>query len=111
MSGCDRASAALICFFFSRHRQRPHHGRSITFVCASPLVTHTIQEDTIYLSSALSDADPQSQPPAGAGARRTIAAEYHQIVTVEPQENVARVNKVHVVCACMDACFVSPTAS
>lgn len=132
MSACDRTSAVHFFFFYfclSLLTQTvPSSREKYHFCLCVALVKHTIQGDTIYLSSAFSLRRGASQPPPG--ARRTITAGYHQIITVEPQENVARVNKesgcaclcvpvcctLHFPmfafkCSCMDACFVPPTTA
>lgn len=82
-------------------------------LCVS-LVKHTIQEDTIYLSSAFFQMWSLAAP---------TRAEYRQIITVEPlQKCRSKHRKCVCMCIClrfpyvtvmicsrMDACFVSPT--
>lgn len=104
MSGCDRASAALIflvSFFFcvcvslsALTQIAPSSREKYHFCLCVALVKHTIQ-GRYHLSYFHCFTCGASQPPPG--TRRN-----HQIITVEPQENVPRVNKECMfVCACV----------
>lgn len=89
MSRCDREA----CLFASLLAQAVPTSLKFHFC----VVRHTVRGDPIYCICLLSNVEPHSPQQE---ARYTIAAEYHQIITVEPQENVRRVNKESVA-ACL----------
>lgn len=111
----------------SRHRQRPHLGRSITFVCASQwsnTPSREIPSISLPLFHMWSLAAPSRGPAhnhcrispdnhCGAAGKCTKSKQRkHVHVCVCLCDDILCMSHVRVfICSPMDACFVSPTTS